>query len=158
MLEALISELFPRYSEAFSDFSGFSSFLGRFFGHFIQVNQFKYVRRNYSKTDIKTPIEKVLEIISDLKEIVDDDKYFNDLEWCLEIISSNKLYDPIYDDANQEHDKDNEVLNWIANYSGNVRRKSQMKRNSASSVSSNESIQKKFAGIVKPNITIPEDV
>ena len=115
------------------------------------------MRRNYSKTDIKTPIEKVLEIISNLKEIVDDDKYFNDLEWCLEIISSNKLYDPIYD-ATQDKEANNEVLNWIANYSGNVRRKSQMKRNSASSVSSNESIQKKFAGIVKPNITIPEDV
>ncbi len=35
---------------------------------------------------------------------------------CIEIISSNKLYDPIFD-SNEDKGKPNEMINWLANYS-----------------------------------------
>ena len=89
----------------------------------------------------------------------------------MEIISSNKLYDPILD--SQDKDANVEVLNWIANYSGaangnasnpngstviqpnsNPPRKSVLGKRA--SILSNSSDSKNKG--VKKNITIPEEV
>ena len=50
-----------------------------------KVNQFKYIKRIYSKNDIKTPIEMVLETVEKLKESIEDEKFLDELEWLKDI-------------------------------------------------------------------------
>lgn len=55
------------------------------------------MKRNYSKFNVKTPVEKCLEILSNSTQQIDERNLLTDLEWCMEMISSNKLYDPLFD-------------------------------------------------------------
>lgn len=87
----------------------------------------------------------------------------------MDIISSNKLYDPIYD--SQDKEANMEMLNWIANYSGGGGSGSNNQSGSTvmvnngpprksvlgkrGSILSNTSDSKKN---LKKNVTIPDDV
>lgn len=87
----------------------------------------------------------------------------------MDIISSNRLYDPIYD--SQDNEANVEMLNWIANYSGgggsgpnNPSGSTVMVNNAPprksvlgkrGSILSNTSESKKA---LKKNVTIPDDV
>ena len=79
----------------------------------------KTISLNYSKYDVKTPIEKVVEILNKIKKTMDNNLIIRDINWSkkkkkiiflfssnfyillifrsIEMISSNKLYDPLCD-------------------------------------------------------------
>ena len=94
----------------------------RLFLLFRKVTQFKNIRKFYSHFDVKSPVEKCLEILMDARKEIDDNLMLKDIEWCMEMISSNKLYDPLM--LFKKNDKDetmgqvkhNEVVNWIEQY------------------------------------------
>lgn len=53
---------------------------------------------------------------------VEDNLMLKDIEWCMEMISSNKLYDPLItfkrnEDENFGDTNKNEVVKWIEHYS-----------------------------------------
>jgi hypothetical protein len=58
----------------------------------------------------------------DARKEIDDNLMLKDIEWCMEMISSNKLYDPLMLFRRNEKDntmgqlKHNEVVTWIEQY------------------------------------------
>lgn len=80
------------------------------------------MQKFYSHFDVKSPVEKCLEILMEARKEVDDNLMLKDIEWCMEMISSNKLYDPLIGFKNDEENsinglKNNEVKTWIEHYS-----------------------------------------
>ena len=57
----------------------------------------------------------------DARNEIDDNLMLKDIEWCMEMISSNKLYDPLImfkrNEDNMSPVKHKEVVTWIENYS-----------------------------------------
>ena len=47
---------------------------------------------------MKSPVEKVLEILNHLRELIDPDekKVVSDINYCIKMISSNQLYEANY--------------------------------------------------------------
>ena len=47
---------------------------------------------------MKSPVEKVLEILNNLRELIDPDekKVVSDINYCIKMISSNQLYEANY--------------------------------------------------------------
>lgn len=95
----------------------------RLFLLFRKVSQFKNINRFYSHFDVKSPVEKCLEILIDARKEIDDNLMLKDIEWCMEMISSNKLYDPllmfsqaIEKDEQMGQMKQNEVVTWLEQY------------------------------------------
>jgi hypothetical protein len=45
--------------------------------------------------DLRSTLEKVLEILNDIRDCIDmnDEKMLQDMNYCIKMISSNKLYD-----------------------------------------------------------------
>lgn len=86
------------------------------------MNQFKKKIVSSSRNKLKTPMEQILEILIESKKLLDlsgpkMDKEKKDVDWCIEIIASNKLYTPIIDDDNADNNnKMEEMNNWIMNY------------------------------------------
>lgn len=77
------------------------------------------MRKIYSNFDVKSPVEKCLEILSEARKEVDDNLMLKDIEWCMEMISANKLYDPLIGFKRDEENfgaKKNEVAEWIESY------------------------------------------
>ncbi|KAL4457029.1 hypothetical protein ABPG74_014667 [Tetrahymena malaccensis] len=60
----------------------------------------------------KTPIEKILAIIDNLKQLVTDEHYYRELEWASQMISTNKLYEPILGKEQKELEQ------WMQQYDG----------------------------------------
>jgi hypothetical protein len=58
-----------------------------------------------------------LEILSNSTQQIDDENLLADLEWCMEMISSNKLYDPLFDLNKGSGDiaQNSEVMNLLNN-------------------------------------------
>ena len=57
-----------------------------------------------AKTAFRTPQEKVLEILQDIQERIDDsDKSHKQLDYCLKMIADNALYEM---DDSEESDED----------------------------------------------------
>ena len=75
----------------------------------MSVIQTKKIKFKIGSYDFKTPVERVLEILNSLKLRVPGNEATlqSDLNWCTDIISSNKLYDTAYGDNS---DKPEEVL------------------------------------------------
>ena len=46
-------------------------------------------------SSIKTPAEKIIDFFIELKEMVEDNELRLDIEYCIDKISSNKLYEPV---------------------------------------------------------------
>lgn len=72
------------------------------------------IRREVSKRsksnlgyDIRSPLEKVLEILGDIRDVIDpsQDKMITDLNYCIKMISSNKLYEAELDMDDPDDDK-----------------------------------------------------
>lgn len=90
----------------------------RLFLVFRKVNQFKKIAITHSRFANKTPVEAILEIMNKLKENVDDPKYMQDIDYAIEMISDNRLYEPIV----QKGDQDAE--NWIGTYADHKKKES----------------------------------
>lgn len=58
--------------------------------------------------DLRTPLDKVIEILNDLRDSVDpsERRVVADLNYCIKMISSNKLYE-----ARLEMDEPDESIN-----------------------------------------------
>lgn len=50
-------------------------------------------------SSIKTPSEKVLEILLELKDYFDNMETIADIEWSMTMIASNKLYEPVLNEG-----------------------------------------------------------
>lgn len=53
-----------------------------------------------SVSQIKTPAEKIIELFVELKELTENTEMKLDIEYCIDRIASNKLYEPnfLFDD------------------------------------------------------------
>ena len=84
----------------------------RIFLLFRKVNQFKKIKVAYSRYDVKSPVEKIIEILKTLQQnLQKEDADIKKIDWCIEVISSNRLYDPILenlfkDNLNQKDQKE----------------------------------------------------
>ena len=68
----------------------------RIFLLFRKVNHIKKIKVAYSRYDLKSPVEKIVEILGSLRDMLNNNKsLIKEIEWCIEVISSNRLYDPI---------------------------------------------------------------
>jgi hypothetical protein len=67
--------------------------------------------------DVKSPAEKILEILNDIKKAAKSKTLRKDLEWAIEMISTNKLYDPILTDPDNK--ERSEVNQWLKSYTNN---------------------------------------
>lgn len=67
------------------------------------MNRFQKIKVAYSKYDVRSPVEKIIEIIKQTKEAMGEDgEMIRGLDWCMEVISSNRLYDPILENVLKE--------------------------------------------------------
>ena len=55
-------------------------------------------------SSIRTPSEKVLEILSEFKDYFDNTEILSDLDWTMRMIASNKLYEPVLGDEGEKGD------------------------------------------------------
>jgi len=90
------------------------------------VSHFRKIKKKYGRFDIKSPVEKCLEILSNAKEVVDNNLMLKDIEWlkfvektlnidrkrCMQMIASNKLYLPILEKnlSKENNEKTQEVI------------------------------------------------
>lgn len=82
----------------------------------IKREQQKKNRISLASGDIRSPLERVLEILNDVRDRLDPDeeKIMLDVNYVVKIIASNKLYEmDIEDDGSTK----SEVMNWYQNYS-----------------------------------------
>lgn len=80
----------------------------RIFLLFRKVNQFK--KKISTSKSLKTPFEAVLEILSGVKTTISEKKFITDVDWCIDIISTNKLYVPIFDKEQDKQKLDQVIL------------------------------------------------
>lgn len=64
----------------------------------------------------------MIEILSSIREHIDDPNMYKDVNYCIKSISSGKLYEANVEDL--ESGEANEALNWVRNFRGNTRKKS----------------------------------
>lgn len=65
----------------------------------------------YSRYDVKSPVEKIIEILKNLQEnLKKEEEDVKKIAWCIEIISNNKLYDPILENLFKENSNQKEVF------------------------------------------------
>lgn len=87
----------------------------RFFRIFIlfrKIKKIKIYKKKNEKFDLKAPIEKIMDLLNVLKlMIIEDDELVKEIDWCIDIISSNKLYNPILESLIKDHDRSKEVKN-----------------------------------------------
>ncbi len=74
-------------------------------------------RKKFSSVgfDLRSPLEKVLEILNDVRDKlnVEEEILIKDINYCIKVISSNKLYEAELDFEDQtDGKKKSEVLNW----------------------------------------------
>lgn len=82
--------------------SSFFRFRGifRIFKVAMLVKKLDYLHKNeHSKnkseidySDFKSPLERTMEILTNLKECLEDQKYIRDLNYCLKHISNGKIF------------------------------------------------------------------
>jgi flagellin-specific chaperone FliS len=67
--------------------------------------------------DLRAPLEKVLEILNQLRDQIDteEDKVIKDLNYCIKMISSNQLYEAKLEIDPESNDKDKENLLMLMN-------------------------------------------
>lgn len=53
---------------------------------------------------IRTPSEKVLEILSEFKEYFDNTEIVADIDWSMNMIASSKLYEPVLGEGRDKVD------------------------------------------------------
>lgn len=83
----------------------------RIFLLFRKVNQFKKIKVAYSRYDVKSPVEKIIEILKNLQEsLKKEEEDVKKIAWCIEVISSNRLYDPILENLFKENANQKEVI------------------------------------------------
>ena len=82
------------------------------------MKQFKKKVVTNMKGKIKSPIETVLETLTTSKRMTTEKDLIREIDWCIEIISTNKLYTPLLDDMNTENKTKIDQMNlWIQNFS-----------------------------------------
>ena len=59
---------------------------------------------------MRSPIEKVVEIIKSMIDEFDDKTIKTELKWSIEQITSNKLYEPMVDTSEKNA---NDASNWV---------------------------------------------
>lgn len=65
----------------------------------------------YSRYDVKSPVEKIIEILKNLQEnLKKEEEDVKKIAWCIEIISNNRLYDPILENLFKENSNQKEVF------------------------------------------------
>ncbi len=70
--------------------------------------------------DLKSPLEKVLEIMNNLRDKIDtqEDQMIKELNYCIKIISSNKLYEAELEfEGSPDGRKKNDVISWYNQFS-----------------------------------------
>lgn len=85
----------------------------RFFRIFLLIRKAQTFKKIKNVSSIKTPAEKIIEFLLELKELTEDVETQLDLEYCIEKIASSKLYEPT-----QWLGGDGEASNWINQYRG----------------------------------------
>ncbi|EGR29338.1 hypothetical protein IMG5_158060 [Ichthyophthirius multifiliis] len=92
----------------------------RLFLVFRKVSQFKVIQITSSNSSVKTSMERILEIMNNIKKNVDDIILIKQIDWCIKQIENNKIYDPIFEDT--------EAAKWVniyANTEQNSKKKKQ---------------------------------
>lgn len=79
-----------------------------------KVTQFKNLKKYISHYEVKTPVEKCMEILMEARNSIEDQLMLKDIEWCMQMLSSNKLYDPLmafkkYEDDGSPTEQNKEV-------------------------------------------------
>ena len=62
-----------------------------------------------SGIDVKSPVEKIMDLLESIKRSSKDKELVKDLAWAMDVISSNKLYEPILEEGISGEEK-NEVI------------------------------------------------
>ncbi|KAM3143121.1 hypothetical protein pb186bvf_004707 [Paramecium bursaria] len=96
------------FSTASKILRGIFRFL-RLFLVFRKFNQVKKISNINTRYNVRSPIEKVLEILRDLLEQFEDPDIVKEIKYSIEQISNNTLYEPIVDEQTNKID----ALQWI---------------------------------------------
>ena len=59
----------------------------------------KRISNTSQRYNVRSPVEKILEILNNLVNEFDDVEIKKDLKWSIDKISSNTLYEPLIEDA-----------------------------------------------------------
>ncbi|EGR33678.1 hypothetical protein IMG5_045930 [Ichthyophthirius multifiliis] len=94
----------------------------RFLRIFLLIRKFQTFKKIKVSSTINTPAERILEIMSEFKEYFDSINIIQDIQWTMDIIASNKLFDPLMLDENNNE----QVIEWV-NF-GKVQTNSQEKQ------------------------------
>jgi hypothetical protein len=74
--------------------------------------------------NVSSPAEIVNEILSEIRDMVqNDDKIIEDLNYCIKMVSSGKLYEIIFNEGEDDatNDQNRDALNWVKSIKGRTR-------------------------------------
>ncbi|KAL4460858.1 hypothetical protein ABPG74_016330 [Tetrahymena malaccensis] len=143
-LALVILDLLLGKSPQFTKIAAVAKGMFRFFRIillFRKSNQFKKIK---AASSIKTPAERIIDIFTDLKEFFDSKEIIEDIEWSIDVIASNKIYETKIVIQGAENNK--EIVDWI-NY-GARQKEEQEKQFDQDNILSNKVIDTKLQSYV----------
>jgi hypothetical protein len=69
------------------------------------IRKAQSVKKIKTSSNITTPSEKIIDLLREFHDLFEAQDILQDIEWSIEIINSNKLYEPVRgigDEDNQE--------------------------------------------------------
>ncbi|EGR34036.1 hypothetical protein IMG5_026420 [Ichthyophthirius multifiliis] len=79
---------------------------------FRRIKEIDQKEKGMGNNSDKTPVERILQIFNFLKDQMQQEKYGKDLQWAIEMVSTNKLYEPILEKGTST----NEIQQWMEQY------------------------------------------
>ena len=76
------------------------------------------IKKIKTSSKIQTPAEKIIDFLGEIRELFEIQDIIQDIDWSIEVIGSNKLYDPVF----REQDGTEDGNNWIDYGAGLSRR------------------------------------
>ncbi|KAL4512042.1 hypothetical protein ABPG72_005044 [Tetrahymena utriculariae] len=94
-LALVIIDMTVSFGSKFTSVASIIRAIFRFLRIFLLLRKLQNFKKINVTSSIKTPSEKVLEILSEFKEYFDDTEIISDIDWSMKMIASNKLYEPV---------------------------------------------------------------
>ena len=73
------------------------------------IRKMQTIKKIRTSSNIHTPAEKIIDFLVEIRELFEIEDIIQDIDWSIEVIGSNKLYDPVFG----EYDGTEEGNNWI---------------------------------------------
>jgi hypothetical protein len=89
-----------------------------------EITKEKKYKIDVEDTDYASPLPKILEIMESVRPLIQDETKLAKYKWAMEMISSNKLYEPILDYLDKHSGRagsESDIKGWVTKYALGLR-------------------------------------